>query len=278
MEQEIVKSSGNKVKFSFSKLRKSLYKSGANDTMVTAILDEIKNELYEGISTRELHNRALALLKKYKGAYASRYNLKKAIYGMGPSGFPFEKLVAELLKITGYRVYLNRIIPGKCISHEVDIEALDDRGRHFIECKFHSEEGRNCDVKVPLYINSRFVDLSLHEKAGYKTFGWVVTNTRFTLDALNYGECVGLKLLSWDYPESKSLKDLIDNSGTYPVTASTLLFKEEKKFLLDREIILGRHLLDKSYLLDHQGITGDRKQRILTEFRMLCNISENAEK
>ena len=275
LETEIIKSSGNKAKFSFSKLRRSLLKSGANESIVSSILNKIRDELYQGISTRELYNRAFALLKDHKGAYASRYRLKKAIYELGPSGFPFEKFVAEILKISGYQVGLNEILQGKCVTHEVDIVATKDSTRHLIECKFHSEEGRNCDVKVPLYINSRFNDIYFNEKKEKKAQGWLVTNTRFTLDALNYGECMDLKLLSWDYPEEESLRKLIDTSGAYPITTSTLLSATEKQFLLDREVILGRHLLERSFLLDHQGISEQRKNRILSELRILCNISKN---
>ena len=275
LEPDIIKSSGEKVKFSFSKLRRSLLKSGANESIVSSIIDEIRDELYQGISTKELHNRAFALLKDYKGAYASRYRLKKAIYELGPSGYPFEKFVAEILKLSGYEVDLNRILQGKCVTHEVDIVIKKDSKSHLVECKFHSEEGRNCDVKIPLYINSRFDDIHSFEKKDKKDQGWLVTNTRFTLDALTYGDCVGLKLLSWDYPENESLKELIDNSGAYPITTSTLLSDTEKQFLLDREIILGRHLLERSFLLDHQGVSEKRKKRILSELKILCNISEN---
>ncbi|HKJ47690.1 MAG TPA: ATP cone domain-containing protein, partial [Christiangramia sp.] len=173
LEPDIIKSSGEKVKFSFSKLRRSLLKSGADESMVSSIIDEIRDELYLGISTKELHNRAFALLKDYKGAYASRYRSKRAIYELGPSGFPFEKFVAEILKSAGFDVELNRILQGRCVTHEVDLVVKKDGSEHLVECKFHSEEGRNCDVKISLYINSRFADIHLFEKKKKKTQGWL---------------------------------------------------------------------------------------------------------
>lgn len=275
---DIIKSSGKRVKFSFSKLRRSLLKSGATKAIVSHIIDEIRDELYHGISTKEVYNRAFALLKDYKGAYASRYGLKKAIYELGPSGFPFEKYVAEILSIQGYENSLNEILQGKCVSHEVDIIAYKDSKRHLIECKFHNEEGRNCDVKIPLYIHSRFEDIYLNEHHKEPGQGWLVTNTRFTSDAITYGNCVGIKLLSWDLPKGESLKELIDKSGAYPITTSTLLSAEEKDFLLKRGIVLGRHVLEKPFLLDHQGISENRKNRIISEFKMLCNTGKCDEK
>lgn len=275
---DIIKSSGQKVKFSFSKLRRSLLKSGANKTMVSSIIDEIRDELYNGISTKEVYNRAFALLKDYKGAFASRYGLKKSIYELGPSGFPFEKYIAEILKIQNYDTKLNETLQGVCVTHEVDIIAFKDSKRSLIECKFHNEEGRNCDVKIPLYINSRFQDIYSYEKSKHPDEGWLVTNTRFTSDAITYGNCVGIKLLSWDSPKGESLKDLIDKSGAYPVTTSTLLSSTEKEFLLNRGVILGRHVLEKPFLLDHQGISQNRKNRIISEFKILCNKDHCDEK
>ena len=277
-QPEIIKSSGEKVKFSLSKLRSSLLKSGATKAMVSSILDAIRDELYQGISTKELYYRAFSLLKDYKGAYASRYGLKKAIYELGPSGFPFEKFVAEILQLQGYKINLNEILEGKCVTHEVDIIAYKDSERHLIECKFHNEEGRNCDVKIPLYIHSRFRDIYSFEQNKNPGQGWLVTNTRFTSDAITYGNCAGIKLLSWDLPKGESLKELIDRAGTYPVTTSTLLSFAEKEFLLKRGIILGRQLLEKTFLLDQLGISENRKNRIISEFNILCNTANSHEK
>ncbi|GAA4324929.1 hypothetical protein GCM10023115_41280 [Pontixanthobacter gangjinensis] len=253
-------------------------KSGATDKMVASVINEIRDELYQGISTREIYNRAFALLKNFKGAYASRYKLKKALYELGPSGFIFEKFISRLLKELGYRTQLNEVMQGKCVTHEVDLIAYKDSERHLIECKFHNEEGRNCDVKIPLYIDSRFRDIYAFEKKKVSGQGWVVTNTKFTGDAITYGKCAGLKLLSWDYPENNCLKKLIDEAGIYPITVSTLLSESEKQFLLEREIITGKELVKSSFYLDHQGISENRKQRILAEFEILCTNKMDHEK
>lgn len=267
---DIIKSSGEKVKFSFSKLRNSLLKSGADKKTVKYVLDEMRNELYQGISTREIYNRAFALLKQVKSVYASKYKLKNAIYELGPTGFPFEKYVGRILTSQGYEVLFNQTVLGKCVKHEIDVIAIKNNTRNLIECKFHSEEGRNCDVKVPLYIHARFNDIKKQKKTAYHESGWVVTNTRFTEDAVQYARCVGLKLMSWNYPEDNSLKHLIDKSQLYPLTVSTLLSEKEKEFLLKREIVLGSDLLKNEYLLDHLGISDSRKSRILSEFKILC--------
>ena len=272
---EIIKASGEKVKFSLDKLHASLKRTGADETTISQILDVVRDELYQGISTKEIYNRAFALLKKKRSYLASKYKLKKAIYELGPTGFPFERFVGAVLKYSGYETSIGEVIQGQCVSHEIDVVAHKNNETTIVECKFHSEQGLKCNVKVPLYINSRYQDVKKYWNTNRKngttlTQGWVVTNTRFTKDALQYGNCIGLYLLSWDYPKKNGLKDRIDRLGLYPITVSTLLTNREKQFLLSRDVVLSRDLIDDSFFLDHLGISDIRKKKILNEIRLLC--------
>ncbi|NJB72161.1 hypothetical protein GGR42_002652 [Saonia flava] len=273
---EIIKSSGNKVFFSIDKLKNSLRRSGANDNLVEKIVQIVQNELYNGITTKEIYNRAFALLKKHKSIFASKYKLKKAIYELGPTGFPFEKFIHAVMQYSGYSSETNIILNGFCVKHEVDVVALKNNLKILIECKFHSEEGRNCNVKVPLYIHSRYTDIKKHFDRLKKNNleldkGWVVTNTRFTEDALAYGKCADLFLLSWDYPYEDGLKDRIDRLGLYPITVSTILTNRDKQFLLSRDVVLCRQLIKDKFYLDYLGMSEIRKKKVLEEIDLLCN-------
>ena len=269
---EVKKYSGEKVKFSVSKLSLSLVRSGADKAMVDLIVKKVSDELYHGISTKEIYNRAFTLLKGKNRYIASRYKLKRAIYELGPTGFPFERFISRLLKYSGYITETNIVLQGKCVTHEIDVIAKKENETTLIECKYHNEQGSKCNVKVPLYIHSRFLDV----KANYeekKPLGsvWVVTNTRFTKDAIKYGKCSGLYLLSWDYPIGNGLKDRIDRLGLYPITVSTLLTNREKQLLLSMDVILCRDLKCDTFSLNHLGISDARKKKILSEINKLCN-------
>ena len=273
---DIIKSSGKRVKFSIEKLRNSLRRSGANEQIVSEIIDIVRNELYQDISTKEIYNRAFSLLKKKKSVFASKYKLKKAIYELGPTGFPFEQFVAAILRYSGYETEVGTILQGKCVSHEVDVIARKNDQHIIAECKFHGDQRNKCNVKIPLYIHSRYRDILANYSNGTgnkgPNEGWVVTNTRFTKDAIIFGKCSGLYLMSWDHPKENGLKDRIDRLGLYPVTVSTLLSRREKQFLLSRDIVLCRELINEHFYLDHLGISENRKKRILTEIGMLCDV------
>ncbi len=274
---EIVKSSGESVPFSSLRLEESLRKSGADDATVKQILQKVEEELYPGISTREIYNRAYAMLKRKRPVYASKYKLKRAIYELGPTGFPFEKFVSTLLQYSGFETRVGEIVNGNCVSHEIDVLARKNGKTYLIECKFHGEEGRNCNVKVPLYIHSRFMDVQGADNGKSAGFskpdeGWVVTNTRFTKEAVAYGKCAGLYLLSWDHPEGDGIRNRIDRLALYPITVSSLLSGREKQFLLSRDIVLCRQLIRDTFYLDHLGVSENRKSRILKEIGDLCQL------
>ncbi len=275
-EIEIIKHNGERVKFSLDKLRDSLNRTGADENTIEQVINKVRDELYQGITTKEIYNRAFSLLKKKKSYLASKYKLKKAIYELGPTGFPFERFIGAVLKYSGFKTEVGKTLQGKCVSHEIDVIAHKNGDTTIIECKFHSSQGLKCNVKVPLYINSRYQDVKNYWNSNPHngttlTEGWVVTNTQFTEDAIAYGKCCGLYLLSWDYPKNDSLKDRIDRLGLYPITVSTLLTKREKLFLLERNVVLCRELVKDYFYLDHLGVSETRKEKILNEVKKLCN-------
>jgi hypothetical protein len=271
---KILKASGERAEFQESRVAASLRRAGAKEHVIQDILHTLRKELHEDISTKEIYKRAYHLLKKQDGLTASRYKLKKAIYELGPTGFPFEKFVAAVFEHSGYKVEVGKLMEGVCVKHEVDVLAVRDNRKLFIECKFHGDQARKTDVKIPLYINSRFRDLkTFHLKSKKKGEiqyeGWVVTNSRFTEDAITYGRCAGLELLGWDYPEGNSLKERIDRLGLYPITVSTLLSNREKQFLLSRDVVLCRQLVEDNFFLDKLEVGEKRKKHILDEIENL---------
>lgn len=240
----ITKASGEQNIFSADKLRKSLTRSGASKEVVDKIVNRITESLYDGMPTGEIYRDAFRMLRHAKAGPAARYKLKNAIKELGPTGFPFEQFIARLFKGMGYSVTTGNMIRGRCITHEVDVVAKKDKEQHLIECKFHQLKGTFCDVKVPLYISARFEDIAQQTGNGLNNAfqGWLITNTRFTKDALSFGLCAGLNLTGWDFPEKESLKVLIDKHHLYPITSLTTLTKQEKQQLLERDIVLCQEL------------------------------------
>jgi len=271
----VTKMSGDQVLFDEEKLKRSLNRSGADEEVIAEVITKVKTELYDSMPTKEIYKLAFSYLKKHSSLSASKYKLKNAILELGPSGFPFEKYIAELLKFKNYTTQVGTIVQGHCVSHEIDIIAINDENHLIIECKFHGDQRRFCDIKVPLYIHSRFKDVEIRLKEkhiqGNKTYlGGLVTNTRFSSDALQYGKCMGLFMLSWDYPINKSLKMLIDQSGLHPITSLLTLTKNEKDQLLTSGVVLCRNLKNEEKKLRSFNISDLRIKKIMEEVQSIC--------
>ncbi len=271
----ITKASGQIVPFNRGKLKQSLLHSGASIEQVDEVVSEVMSTLEEGMSTRKIYKTAFRLLRTVSRPAAARYKLKQAIMELGPSGFPFEQFVAELLNHKGYQTQIGITVQGHCVKHEIDVIAEKDKQHFMIECKFHNRQGYVSDVKIPLYIQSRFLDVEKQWKQldGHATKfhqGWLVTNTRFSDDALQYGRCMGLHLVGWDYPRNESLKDWIDSSGLHPITCLTTLTQKEKQQLLDRKIVLCKSLHRNHSALQSIGINPPRLQKVMEECSALC--------
>lgn len=273
----IKKGNGEIELFSFDKLKNSLQSAGASKDVIDTILFEIQPVIYDGMSSNEIYRKAFAILKKHNKICASRYSLKRALFDLGPTGFPFERLVAALLKQKGYKTKVSVILKGACVTHEIDVLAEKDGNVYAIECKFHSDAKGSSSVKVPLYINSRFLDIQKQWNTNSKNKthlkqGWLVTNTRFSQDAIDYAECVGLTLLSWDYPKNNGLKANIDSMALYPVTTLTTLTKKEKHQLISKDVVLVKELNNATNMMKSIGISEVRVKRVIDEVKQLCAI------
>lgn len=271
----IKKSNGETELFSYEKLRNSLLSSGASEENIDSVLEHLQLELYDGMSSNIIYRKAFAFLKKQNRTTASRYSLKRAIFDLGPTGFPFERLIGALLTERGYKTEVSVILNGACVTHEIDVLAEKDGCVYAIECKFHQDPKVSSNVQVPLYINSRFLDIQAQwnkdpEKKSHLKQGWVVTNTKFTDDAINYARCVDLTLLSWDYPENNGLKANIDAYGLYPITTLTSLSKIEKHALIAKDIILVKELLNASDQMKSIGLSDAKIKKVTTEVNKLC--------
>jgi len=271
----VIKANRSTEPYSEEKLRRSLLRTGVGIQLIDQVLSEMRAKLYNGIPTQKIHALAFKLLKKHSQQHAARYDLKKAIMSLGPSGFPFENYIAALFESKGYQVKTKQLLPGVCVTHEIDVLAENEQHVLLMECKYHNSKGTVSDVKVPLYIHSRYRDvLEVWNKSSQKKSleGWVVTNTKFSSDAVKYGTCAGLHLLGWNFPEKKSLARLVDESALYPVTCLTTLTNSEKIKILEAGIVLCKSLENNKEVLQLALISNARIPAVMNEVKELCKL------
>ena len=271
----IKKASGDEEPFSSHKLERSLINAGAGPETIIKIVADIENWIVPGITTKKIYSRAFSILRSEKTTSSLRYRLKQAILELGPTGYPFEILIGKLFENLGYSTEVGQVLDGKCVSHEMDVIATQDVLQHLVECKYHKDQGKHVSIQVPLYVRSRVDDIVAKRKgmSEYQDFsfrGWVITNTRFSPDSIQYSTCNGLNLLAWNYPEGNGLKENIEKFKIYPITVLRNLSIKEKKSLLKDGIVTCIQLLERTDLWPGMELPENKHNKLLKELKDIC--------
>lgn len=239
----VTKGDGTLEPLDMHKIQFALAKAGASKALSEEVIDEIAPKLHQNITTKEIFSLAFKSLNEMRPGAAARFGLKAALFKMGPEGYPFETFVAALLRGRKYETKLRQIVRGKCVQHEIDVIARrppyegKPKMDSIVECKFHNDPAIRCRIQSALYSWARFLDI---RDAGEHdiTSAWLVTNTKFTSDVIQYADCVGLRLLGWSFPASESIQVRIEENRLYPLTVMNSL---------DRRTFLALH--DAGYII-----------------------------
>ncbi|MCK4264969.1 restriction endonuclease [Candidatus Babeliales bacterium] len=271
----VIKASGDKEPFSEKKYKSALKRAGASEKVIKEALEKVKKIRKTEVTAKELYRETFKVLKKKERGTAGRYNLKNALFQLGPSGYPFEHFVGDIFQELGYSVEVGKNVQGKCVQHEVDVIAINGNKHALIECKFHNSPGLYTSVKVPLYVKARFDDLNEYadkhkKKSEHFHEGYVFTNTRFSRDSMAYAKCRGLNLVGWSYPEGKGIANLIDTLGIHPITCLAVITKKEAKKLIEQGIVTCRDIANKLKTLKAIGFKQKKIDQIVEEAKSIC--------
>jgi hypothetical protein len=165
---------------------------------------------------------------------------------------------------------------GKCVAHEVDFFAHKGEETMGAELKYHNDPGYKTDVKTALYVKARFEDIfSCVAGPGKKCpidRGLLVTNTKFTSEAVRYAECAGLELLGWHYPETNGLFDRMARARVYPITTLTTLTRTEKRQLIDAGVVAVDQLPERRADLTQLRFTPEHIGEVIAEADALMRL------
>lgn len=263
----VIKASGKKEEFNPEKILRTLLRAGASRNLAKDIVSQVESKIHDLITTREILDMALGLLKNKRPEVGARYDLKRAVMNLGPTGFPFEKFFAEILKRYGYKTQVGNIVQGRLITHEIDIVAEKNSRKYMIECKYHNSLGVYTNIRVALYVYARFLDLK-------KKFDqpWLSTNTRCSARAISYAKGIGMKITSWEYPKKGCLRELIERKKLYPITVLKSVNNNIKTRLSKGNIILVINLLENNLndLKKKTSVPENVLKQIIEEAKKIC--------
>ncbi len=252
--------------FNSRKLKKSILSAGLTQKDANNIIGEVLKNSKDYFSTNAIHKATYKEILKYSSLFAANYNIKRSIYNLGPTGYPFEILCAELLKAKGYKTKVSVIKRGEFVKHEVDVVALREDQNLYCECKFHNQKFYKNDIKIPLYVYARFLDIKKANPSDEFEFV-LISNTHFSDDAIKYSKGVGMHLYSLNYPKKDTFCDIIKKYKVYPITVLKSLKMKDKKELLAKGIVVIKQVSKSP--LESLGLSSLKQDKIFQEIKVL---------
>lgn len=258
----VVKASGEHQEFSEEKILASIQRAGIPQNLHHQVLSHVKEKLHDGMPTSQIYHHIIEFLDATHPYSKSKYSLKESLMQLGPTGYPFEKFLARLLEKEDYITKTNQLIHGRCVVHEVDVVAQNGNKKIMVEAKFHNTNGIKTDLHVSLYTKARFEDIAQKNEF---THAMLITNTKATVDAIAYAQCVDLEVITWGYPEGKGLRELVEKYHLHPITSLHTLSQSQKQQLLEQNIVLCKDLIENQSILSSFNFSPDKMKSIVEE-------------
>ncbi|MCW4025015.1 MAG: ATP cone domain-containing protein [Candidatus Bathyarchaeota archaeon] len=273
----VTKANGAKQPFSKLKIIDTCLRMGATPENARQIAERIEKNIYEGISTQQILRMIFRYMRKHKPAIKNIYDLKKGLSLMNPKP-EFEIFVQLLLANNGYQVEPSQILRGKCVEHEVDGIARKDGVTFFVEAKHHFsyhtltglDESRIAQAVLEDVNDAFSLDLSRLRI----DHAMIVTNTRYSTHATQYGTCKNILQIGWTSPVHKGLKDMILEAKLYPASCLKSLPETARLKLVDSGIVLIKQLarLGGDEMADKTGLHKDAAWKIVEKARETVNV------
>jgi len=119
----VLKESGEKEIFDSNKVLTAVRRAGLSAKEADEALRLLRSRLKNNITTKQIYGILYDIIDGMRPEVSHRYNLKRALFAMGPEGHWFEDYISRLLELQGYDTKIRQIIEGKCVGHEIDVVA-----------------------------------------------------------------------------------------------------------------------------------------------------------
>ncbi len=221
---------------------------GANREVAIQIAHEVEENIYPDITTQQILQIIFTLMRKHKPAVKHLFDLKQGISLM-ESKPEFEVFVRVILAHSGFQVKSNMILRGLCGEHEVDALATKDGLTHLVEAKhhnnYHALTGLD-ESRIARAIMEDVTDGYISGVTGIKIDrAMLVTNTKYSEHAVNYGRCRGILQVGWASPEGFGLRDIVEKHKLYPLSCLRGVSTETRLRLVDAGIVLIKQFLEQ---------------------------------
>jgi len=273
-EKKIIKKDGATELFAPEKLCQSVTAVGVPDQLAQQVCSIVDESIDSGVSTDKIFITTRKYINEFSPKMAALYSLERGLSALGPSGFIFEQYVAALFTEMGYYVQTNIYAQGEGVSHEIDVWAEKGNVVFVIEAKYRNDFKSKTHINQVMYADAKVQDIKRRAIIDGDTrefYEWVVTNTQFTNNAINYVQHREMQLMGWDFPKYINLKKIVFERDLYPVTTIPSITKKAlKKFSLDGIILVKQLIgLDIDQFMQRYDLSHTLAKKIVREVKEL---------
>jgi Holliday junction resolvase-like predicted endonuclease len=248
LDISVTKADGSKQLFNREKVVQTCLKMGATIQMANEVAGQVQRSLFEGVPTRTILQLIFRLMEEYKPEVGHLFDLRTGISLMD-SKPEFEMFVQVLLAHSDFDVSPNRILRGKCGRHEVDAIAKRDGVIYFVEIKHHLSYHSLTGLDESRIAQAILEDAQEAVALGLTDFkvdrAMIVTNTRYSEHAVEYGTCKNILLIGWSSPQTLGLREIIEKSNLYPLSCLRGLSHDDRTRFVNSGILLLKQLLEQ---------------------------------
>jgi len=276
----VTKADGSRQLFDREKIVRTCLRMGASNKIAEEIARRVEKRLYHGIPTSEILQMMFRLLRSYKPSIKHLLDLRRGLSLMD-SKPEFEVFVQVLLANNGFEVSPNRIMPGKCVEHEVDAIAKKGDVTYFVEAKHHVNYHTPTGLDESRIARAILEDVTEGFQSGSCDLkidrAMIVTNTRYSEHARRYGICRNILQIGWNSPAKLSLQRMIEEKNLYPVSSLRGLKRAIKTKLVNSGIVIMKQLLEEkpSALARKTGIPREILKQIIEKAKTSIVTTNN---
>jgi Holliday junction resolvase len=272
--KKIIKKHGAEELFDPEKLCHSVVAVGVPKNLAQQVCSIVDESIESGVSTDKIFVTTRKYIKEFSPKMAALYSLERGLSALGPSGFIFEQYVAALFKEMGYFIQTNVYAQGEGVSHEVDVWAEKGNVVFVIEAKYRNDYRAKTHINQIMYADAKIQDIrrrAVKEGDTREFYEWVVTNTRFTDNAINFVVYRDMQLMGWDFPKYINLKKIVFERNLYPVTVLPSITKKALRKFSSNAIILVKQLIsvDENQFIKRYDLSHTLARKLVQEVKEL---------
>jgi hypothetical protein len=263
----VKKADGSLQPFDREKVVRTCLRMGADRQVAYEVAEKVERRLYYGIPTSQVLRMIFQFMRRRKPDIGNLFDLRKGLSLM-ISKPEFEVFVRVILGRNGFEVSPNQILRGKCVNHEVDAIARKNGVTYFVEAKhhvnYHAPTGLDESRIARAVLEDVVEGFALGKSDLRIDRAMIVTNTRFSEEATQYGRCRDILQIGWSSPVNRGLQELVEGVNVLPLSCVKGLGVDARLKLAESGIVLFEQVIaaDVVELTRKTGLPHDFLRRL----------------